>query len=94
MKPLSALENHMFRDMITVSNKLIENLLIENKDTTSIVLIERIANIFISRLRKFLRMMDEMEVYELTKQLPSLKKMRASEKKILASKIKEFLKYV
>ena len=94
MKPLSALENHMFRDMITVSNKLIENLLIENKDTTSIVLIERIANIFISRLRKFLRMMDEKEVYELTKQLPSLRKMRASEKKILASKIIEFLKYV
>ena len=94
MKQLSALDKHMLRDMMATSNRLIEELLKENNDLKNIVTIERIANILISRLRKFLRSMDEKEILELVKELPSLKKMRVAEKKLLAKTIGKFMEYM
>ena len=91
MKPLSALDKHMLRDMISTSDRLIVELLKENNDLKNIVVIERIANIMISRLRRFLRTMNELEVLELIKELSSLKKMRIAEKKILSKTIIKFL---
>lgn len=91
MKPLSALDKHMLRDMISTSDRLIVELLKENNDLKNIVVIERIANIMISRLRRFLRNMDEKEILELTKELSSLKKMRAAEKRLLSRTILKFL---
>lgn len=91
MKPLSALEKHMLRDMMSTSDRLIVELLKENNDLKNIVVIERIANIMISRLRRFLRTMNELEVLELIKELSSLKKMRIAEKKILSKTIIKFL---
>ena len=67
MKQLSPLDKHMLRDMMATSDKLIVELLKENDDLKNIVTIERIANILISRLRKFLRTMNEQEVLELVK---------------------------
>ena len=91
MKPLSALDKHMLRDMINTSDKLILELLQENNDLRNIVVIERIANIMISRLRRFLRTMDEKEILELTKELGSLKKMRIVDKRLLSKTILKFL---
>ena len=91
MKQLSPLDKHMLRDMMAISDKLIVELLKENDDLKNIVTIERIANILISRLRKFLRTMNEQEVLELVKDIPSLKKMRVAEKKILSKTVIKFL---
>lgn len=91
MKQLSPLDKHMLRDMMATSDKLIVELLKENDDLKNIVIIERIANILISRLRKFLRTMNEQEVLELVKDIPSLKKMRVAEKKILSKTVIKFL---
>lgn len=91
MKQLSPLDKHMLRDMMATSDKLIVELLKENDDLKNIVTIERIANILISRLRRFLRTMDEKEILELVKEMSSLKKMRVTEKKILAKTILKFL---
>lgn len=91
MKQLSALDKHMLRDMMNTSDKLISELLKENNDIRNIVVIERIANIMISRLRRFLRTMDEKEILELTKELTSLRKMRIAEKRLLGKKILKFL---
>ena len=91
MKQLSPLDKHMLRDMMATSDKLIVELLRENDDLKNIVTIERIANILISRLRKFLRTMNEQEVLELVKDIPSLKKMRVAEKKILSKTVIKFL---
>ena len=91
MKKLSPLDKHMLRDMRATSDKLIVELLKENDDLKNIVTIERIANILISRLRKFLRTMNEQEVLELVKDIPSLKKMRVAEKKILSKTVIKFL---
>ena len=91
MKPLSALDKHMLRDMLSTSDRLIVELLKENNDLKNIVVIERIANIMISRLRRFLRTMDEKEILELMKELSSLKKMRVAEKRLLSRTILKFL---
>lgn len=91
MKPLSVLDKHMLRDMMGMSDKLISELLQENNDLRNIVVIERIANIMISRLRRFLRTMDEKEILELTKELGSLKKMRIVDKRLLSKTILKFL---
>ena len=91
MKQLSPLDKHMLRDMMATSDKLIVELLKENDDLKNIVTIERIANILISRLRKFLRTMNEQEVLELVQDIPSLKKMRVAEKKILSKTVIKFL---
>ncbi|MBO5168025.1 MAG: hypothetical protein J6B49_02880 [Phascolarctobacterium sp.] len=91
MKQLSALDKHMLRDMMNTSDKLISELLKENNDIRNIVVIERIANIMISRLRRFLRTMDEKEILELTKELTSLRKMRIAEKRLLGKTILKFL---
>ena len=91
MKPLSVLDKHMLRDMMSMSDKLISELLQENNDLRNIVVIERIANIMISRLRRFLRTMDEKESLELTKELGSLKKMRIADKRLLSKTILKFL---
>ena len=91
MKQLSALDKHMLRDMMSTSDRIIVELLKENDDLRNIVVIERIANIMISRLRRFVRFMNEKEILELTKELPALKKMRVTEKKVLAHTIIKFL---
>lgn len=91
MKPLSALEKHMFRDMMNRANALIVDLFEQEQDPRSVVVIERVANILISRLRRFLRTMSDDEIYELTKNIPALKRLRAIEKRLLSKTIKKFM---
>ena len=81
----------MYLDMQRTCDRLIAELIAEPNDIKNIVTIERIANILISRMRKFLRTMSESEIFELAKELPSLKKMRVADKKILAKTIIRFI---
>ena len=91
MKPLLSTDKHMFLDMQRTCDRLISELIAEPNAIKNIVTIERIANILISRMRKFLRTMTESEIFELTKELPSLKKMRIADKKLLAKTIIRFI---
>jgi len=92
MRKLDKVEKHMFNDMTKKSSLLICELVKNEDDFKNVVIIERIANILISRLRKFLRLMDdEAEVYEFIKQIPALNKMRAPQKRKLVSIIIKFL---
>ena len=91
MKPLSSSDKHMYLDMQRTCDRLIAELIAEPNDIKNIVTIERIANILISRMRKFLRTMSESEIFELAKELPSLKKMRVADKKLLAKIVIRFI---
>jgi len=92
MRKLDQVEKHMLNDMMKKSSLLICGLVKNEDDFKNIVIIERIANILISRLRKFFRLMDNKdEVYEFIKQIPALNKMRAPQKHKLVSIIIKFL---
>ena len=91
MKPLLSSDKHMYLDMQRTCDRLIAELITEPNDIKNIVTIERIANILISRMRKFLRVMTEDDILVLLKELPSLKKMRVADKKVLVKTIKRFL---
>ena len=91
MKPLLSSDKHMYLDMQRTCDRLIAELIAEPNDIKNIVTIERIANILISRMRKFLRIMNEDDILVLLKELQSLKKMRVSDKKLLVKTIKRFL---
>ena len=77
MKSWSRSENYIFNDMLRKSEQLITELVQDEEDFKDIVTIERIANILIIRLRKFLKVMDDEEIYNMLKEMQSLKKMRA-----------------
>ena len=91
MKPLLSSDKRMYLDMQRTCDRLIAELIAEPNDIKSVVTIERIANILISRMRKFLRMMTEDDILVLLKEIQSLKKMRVSDKKLLVKTIKRFL---
>ena len=91
MKPLLSSDKHMYLDMQRTCDRLIAELIAEPNDIKNLVTIERIANILISRMRKFLRIMNEDDILVLLKELQSLKKMRVSDKKLLGKTIKRFL---
>ena len=91
MKPLLSSDKRMYLDMQRTCDRLIAELIAEPNDIKSVVTIERIANILISRMRKFLRIMTEDDILVLLKEIQSLKKMRVSDKKLLVKTIKRFL---
>lgn len=70
---------------------LITQLNFSEEDMKSVVTIGRIANIIILRLRRFIRSMDDKELYELLKQMTALKKMRAPQKHEMVRLIREYL---
>ena len=90
MKNWSRSENYIFNDMLRKSEQLIAELVQDEEDFKDIVTIERIANILIIRLRKFLKVMDDEEIYTMLKGMQSLKKMRASQKHKLVEIIRNF----
>ena len=90
MKNWSRSENYIFNDMLRKSEQLIAELVQDEEDFKDIVTIERIANILIIRLRKFLKVMDDEEIYAMLKSMQSLKKMRASQKHKLVEVIRVF----
>lgn len=84
----------MLKDMLKNANINISEILKEKQSYDEQVTLERISSVVVVRLRKFIRQMDEKEVYELTKQLPILKSMRAADRHLLANIIIRFLKTV
>lgn len=90
MKNWSRSENYIFNDMLRKSEQLITKLVQNEDDFKSIVTIGRIANILIIRLRKFLKVMTDEEIYAMLKEMQSLKKMRAPQKHKLVEVIREF----
>ena len=90
MKNWSRSDNYIFNDMLRKSEQLITELVQDEDDFKSIVTIERIANILIIRLRKFLKVMTDDEIYAMLKGVQSLKKMRAPQKHKLVEVIREY----
>lgn len=90
MKNWSRSENYIFNDMLRKSEQLIAELVEDEEDFKDIVTIERIANILIIRLRKFLKVMTDDEIYTMLKGMQSLKKMRAPQKHKLVEVIRAF----
>ena len=90
MKNWSRSENYIFNDMLRKSEQLITELVQDEDDFKSIVTIERIANILIIRLRKFLKVMTDDEIYAMLKGMQSLKKMRVPQKHKLVEIIREY----
>ena len=90
MKNWSRSENYIFNDMLRKSEQLITELVQDEDDFKSIVTIERIANILIIRMRKFLKVMTDDEIYAMLKGMQSLKRMRAPQKHKLVEVIGEY----
>ena len=90
MKNWSRSENYIFNDMLRKSEQLIAELVQDEEAFKNIVTIERIANILIIRLRKFLKVMTDEEIYAMLKSMQSLKKMRALQKHKLVEVIRAF----
>lgn len=90
MKNWSRSENYIFNDMLRKSEQLIAELVKDEEGFKDIVTIERIANILIIRLRKFLKVMTDDEIYTMLKSMQSLKKMRALQKHKLVEVIRSF----
>ena len=90
MKSWNRSENYIFNDMLRKSEQLIAELVQDEDDFKSIVTIERIANILIIRLRKFLKVMTDDEIYTMLKGMQSLKKMRAPQKHKMVEVIRVF----
>ena len=89
MKNWSRVENYIFNDMLRKSEQLITELVEDEEEFKNIVTVERIANILIIRLRKFLKVMTDDEIYTMLKEMQSLKKMRAPQKHKLVEVIRE-----
>lgn len=94
MKKLEGYEKAMLKDMLKNANINISEIIKESKSHDNQVTLERISTVIILRLRKFIRQMDEKEIYELTKQISVLKSMRAAERHLLVDTISKFLKTV
>ena len=90
MKNWSRAENYIFNDMLRKSEQLITELVEDEEEFKNIVTVERIANILIIRLRKFLKVMTDDEIYTMLKEMQSLKKMRAPQKHKLVEVIRKF----
>lgn len=90
MKSWNRSENYIFNDMLRKSEQLIAELVQDAEDFKDIVIIERIANILIIRLRKFLKVMTDDEIYAMLKGMQSLRKMRAPQKHKLVEVIRKF----
>lgn len=91
MQKLTSAEAYIFKSMLEDAERLITQLQFSEEDMKSVVTIGRIANIIILRLRRFIRNMDDKELYELLKQMAALKKMRAPQKHELVRIIREYL---
>ena len=67
MKNWSRSENYIFNDMLRKSEQLIAELVQDVEDFKDVVTMERIATILIIRLRKFLKVMTDEEIYTMLK---------------------------
>ena len=90
MKPLYGTDRHMYKEFLERADQRAAELI--KQDCMSVVVLERIANVIVVRLRRYIRGMDEKEVYDLvSKEMSSLKRLKAAERHHVADKIIEFM---
>ena len=90
MKQLNSFEKCIYKEMLKKTNQYIVEIIKQDNFDNDLVL-ERIANIITVRLRKFLRQMEDKEIYEMTRQIPALRKMKAQQRHRLVSAVLNFL---
>lgn len=91
MKQLNSFEKCIYKEMLKKTNQYIVEIIKQDNFDNELVL-ERIANVMIVRLRKFLREMEDKEIYAVTKQMPALRKMKAQQRHKLVSAVLDFVK--
>ena len=90
MKTLTGSDRHMYKEFLDRADKRAAELI--KQDGVNIVVLERIANVIVVRLRRFIRGMNEKDVYErLIKEMPSLRRLKAAEKHRIALTVMEFM---
>lgn len=80
---------HMYKDQLRVTNKYCERLLAHETDKTETV-IRCLSCVIASRMRMFVRDMNQTNIYNMLAELPSLKKFKAAERKQIAQAVKVF----
>ena len=86
-------EDHFFRDSLATADKYIARLLKNVDEDPATAIDQSIAAILVSRCRKHIRNMSQNEIYQLTANIPSLKKKRASERKAISQAAYVMLNY-
>ena len=90
MKTLYGSDRRMYEEFLNRADQRTAELI--KQDGVNIVVFERIANVIVVRLRRYLRGMDEKEVYALvSKEMPSLKRLKAADKRLIAATVMEFM---
>ena len=90
MKTLYGSERRMYEEFLNRADQRTAELI--KQDGVNIVVFERIANVIVVRLRRYLRGMDEKEVYALvSKEMPSLRRLKAADKHLIAATVMEFM---
>lgn len=90
MKTLYGSDRCMYKEFLERADRRAGELI--KQDGVKIVVLERIANVIVVRLRRFIRGMDERSVYELvSKEMPSLKRLKAAERHHIAAMVMEFM---
>lgn len=77
--------------MLAKANQYITDILKQSNDFNNIVTLERIANIIAVRLRRYIKDMSDKEIYEFTKNISALRKMKAVYRHKLTDTIIKFL---
>ena len=90
MKPQCGSDRNMYKEFLSRADQRATELI--KQDGVNIVVLERISNVIVVRLRRYIRGMNEKDVYELvSKEIPCLKRLKAADKHRTASTVLEFM---
>lgn len=90
MKQLYGSDRYMYKEFLDRADKRATELI--KQGGVDIVVLERIANVIVVRLRRYIRGMNEKDVYELvSKEMPSLKRLKASDRHRISSTVIEYM---
>ena len=90
MKALTGSDRHMYKEFLDRADKRAAELI--KQEGINIVVLERIANVIVVRLRRYIRGMNEKDVYELvSKEMPGLRRLKASDRHRISMTVMEFM---
>lgn len=90
MKALTGSDRHMYKEFIDRADKRATELI--KQEGVNTVVLERIANVIVVRLRRYIRDMNEKDVYELvSKEMTGLRRLKASDRHRIALTVMEFM---
>ena len=90
MKTLYGSDRCMYKEFLARADIRAGELI--KQGGVKLIVLERIANIIVVRLRRFIRGMNEKEIYELiSKEMVSTKRLKASDRHCIASKVIDFM---